>query len=193
MLTLTFVDPNHRIGRNRKMKKLIVGVALTCLLLISATGFAQEYKQALRYEIKAGLVSSYLSSNDYQDTGVGWGWTAGAGLFLPLFTPSFGVQLDALYVEKDARATVSNADLINLPEAQYGEYDFKATYVEIPILAQLALYNHPDTRFYLMGGGSFAVNTSAKVMYNDATTANALSKTCQTPRTTISLRCSGSE
>jgi hypothetical protein len=152
------------------MKKLIAYSVLTWLLLAFATGFAQDYKQALRFEIKGGLVSSYLSSNDYQDTGVGWGWTAGGGIFLPLFTRSFGAQIEVLFVEKDARATISDADRVELPDAEYNEYDFELTFVEIPIMAQLALYDSPETRFYLLGGGAFAFNTSATIEYIDATT-----------------------
>ena len=53
------------------MKNLVAVLTLACAVLTSAIAGAQEYKQALRYEIKAGLVSSYLSSDNYLDTGVG--------------------------------------------------------------------------------------------------------------------------
>jgi hypothetical protein len=154
------------------MKKLVVILTLSCLILTSAVAVSQEYKQAMRYEIKGGMVSSYLSSNNYQDTGMGWGWTAGAGLFLPFFTKSFGVQVEAMYVERQATATISSDSIENLPAAKFGEYEFKSTFVEFPLMAQLAFTDDAEVRVYAMGGVSFAFNLSRKLSYVDDTTGD---------------------
>jgi hypothetical protein len=153
------------------MKKLMVILTLSCLVLTSAAAVGQEYKQALRYEIKGGMVSTYLSSNNYQDTGMGWGWTAGAGLFLPFFTKSLGLQIEALYVQKEATATIGSDNLENLPAAQFNEYELKSTFVEIPLMAQLGFTDDEEVRVYGMGGVAVSFNASHKVSYVDPTTS----------------------
>ncbi len=146
------------------MRRVIVLTVLTSLLLSTGAAVAQEYKQAFRFEIKGGMVSSHLRSNNYQDTGVGWGWTAGGGLFLPLFTRYFGVQAEALYVNKDFRIRTTS-DPTGGPGGTLREYNFKVNYVEIPLMAHLALSDRSDLRFYLLAGGAIALRTTAKVEF----------------------------
>jgi len=156
------------------MKKLIVIFTLACLILTSAAALGQEYKQALRYEIKGGLVSSYLSSNNYQDTGMGWGWTAGAGLFLPLFTKSFGAQIEAMYVSREATATIGSDTIEDLPSARFDEYEFKSTWIEFPLMAQLAFTDDAEVRVYAMGGVAFSFNLTRKLSYVDDATGQTV-------------------
>lgn len=144
-----------------------IAIALALALAATATtAQAQEYKQALRYEIKAGFVSTYATANDYEDTGVGYGWMAGGGMFLPLFFSSFGLQPEVYYVSKETNA-LSPDGLVGLTPAADGEYSFRTQWIEIPVMGQWAFTNDPGFRAYLMGGGVLSFNLSASVDYTD--------------------------
>jgi hypothetical protein len=160
MLKFTSVaTPEISIWEEWIMRKSMTAVLVLCLLLSAATAGAQSWKEAMRYEIKGGLVSTYLTSHDYQDTGVSWGWTAGGGLFLPFFTQAFGIQAEALYVHREI-------SIQTVPTGATGpidEWNVTANYVEIPLMAHLAFSNSPDVRAYLLGGFSTAINTSANI------------------------------
>ena len=143
------------------MRKLQAVVLLVVILGSVGLASAQDWKQAMRYEIKAGLVSTYLSSNNYQDSGIGWGWTAGGGLFLPFFTKYLGIQADVMYTNQElVIQTLDDANRLQ-------EYNLTANYIEIPLLIQLALSDNVESRFYLMGGVSTAFNATANVSWTD--------------------------
>ena len=109
------------------MKRTTVVVALAAVLLVAASASAQDdYKQALRYELKAGLVSTYQTTNNYNDTGIGWGYQVGGGLFLPLFTKGFGLMAEVYYVNKEASITLAEAHA-ELPAADGNEIKRKIT------------------------------------------------------------------
>jgi hypothetical protein len=151
------------------MKRKVTVLVLASLLLVTASAMSQEYKQALRYEIKGGPVSSFLISNDYNETGVGWGWTAGGGLFLPFFTKYLGVQIELMYTEKNASLVLGDTDvgILGLPAARGNEYDMSLTYAEVPLLAQLAFFDAEDFRGYLLGGVVNSVRLSDELKYTD--------------------------
>lgn len=149
------------------MKRSIAIVALAVLLVSAAGASAQQsYKTALSYQIKAGLVSTYLTSNDYLDTGVGWGWTAGGGLFLPLFSARFGIQAEVMWVQKEAwlqLGTDADGNALNPPL----QFDFTSQFVEVPIMAHWAFTANEDVRAYLLGGQAVSFNASSKMTWTD--------------------------
>jgi hypothetical protein len=154
------------------MKRTIALALTLALIATAATAFAQEYKQALRYELKAGFVSTFATANDYEDTGVGYGWAAGGGLFLPLFHQNFGFNPEIYYVKKETVATIPTVEL----GAQDDEYTFNTEWVEVPLMAQWAFTNDPGFRAYLIGGGIVSLNLSATLDYTVADTGEKVSE-----------------
>jgi hypothetical protein len=151
------------------MKRTVLMLVLTSLLITAASAGAQEYKQALRYEIKGGFNSSYLISNSYDDTGVGWGWIAGGGIFLPLFSQSFGLQIEALYSSTEADLKLSDETIteLSLPAAEGNEYTAAFDNINVPLLIQLAVYNAEDFRIYIMGGVNNMFRSKTQLKYTD--------------------------
>jgi hypothetical protein len=155
----------------RKITLVVLALVLGCSTVASAQQYA-EYKQALAYELKFGLVFSDLATDNYETTSIGTGWTGGVGLFLPFFTARFGFQADLMYIHKKSKATIS--DPLNppdgIPPSQSPDYEFTVDYVELPLMVQWAFTDDPDLRAYLLGGMKTALNTTAKVAYRDSTT-----------------------
>jgi hypothetical protein len=164
------------------MKRWVVGVSLAVLIAaptVASAQYGDDYRSDLRYQIKGGFVATYLTSNNYQDTGAGYGWAAGVGLYLPLFSRHFGAQIEALYVDKQADAFISEETINNrrasdpdfqLMPAVGDEYRIDIQSVEIPLMGQLAFANEPNFRGYILGGGNFDIRAQAKVKYVDKAT-----------------------
>jgi hypothetical protein len=125
---------------------------------------AQEQRRGLHLELKAGIVNSFLSANDYEDRGTGLGLCGGLGLIVPFLFPNISVQVVGLFVEKRTKFT-SFDPLPELPPSIDDNYELGAEFIELPIIGRWDLMAGRDAVGYVMGGASVSWIVGNRLRY----------------------------
>lgn len=136
--------------RNRTVIGLFLGLAL---LLSAASPAAAQ----MTFGVKGGVNVANLSF-DPEDEGSPdsrTGLVLGVVVTQPIRN-RFGLQIEGLYVQKGAKDEFSEEGL-NFKST------FKLDYIEIPVLANIALTSSDQVKFSVLAGPSFAFNVNAEI------------------------------
>ncbi len=135
---------------NRKIF-LIWTAVLTCALPLPG-----QEPEPIHYGLKVGLNSSSFAHEEGIDSKNRTGVIAGAFLHIPL-AETFGLQVEGLYTQKGSRvagkefaAADGRSGSTKIPETVSA-----LDYIEIPVLAKLALISGETMRTALVAGAAF--------------------------------------
>lgn len=132
--------------------------ALLALLVASATASAQP-----TFGLKAGLnvadvTNTFEDVDGVFDAQPRLGFVGGVLVDLPL-NPQFGIRAEALYSQKGARENFEGDET----KGGGGDTVLKMDYIEVPLLARVAVEPTPTLEVGLMAGPAFAFNVVEKL------------------------------
>ncbi|AZA85210.1 PorT family protein [Chryseobacterium lactis] len=169
------------------MKKLFLGLALTAGTL----AFAQETTktvnasplksdvQPIRFGIKAGGNSAYISEQKFGINSQKIGFHAGVFVNIPI-SKQFSFQPEVLYNQMGARDVVSSMDVPTATGRIKTEVQDKLTmnYISVPLMVQM----RPFEKFYIEAGPEFSyfINGKEKGETTVTTTASGVTNTTKT-------------
>lgn len=139
------------------MKK--IGMMFVVLLLVSTTVFAQGI---VAKGVKAGMNITNLKGDDVEDMDAKIGFTFG-GFVTYQINESFSLQPELLFTMKGAKSEYSDYE----EEEDYEYYEkyedtYSLNYLEIPVLAKMAIPMSGNVQPCVFIGPSLGINLSAK-------------------------------
>jgi len=133
------------------MKRTAWSGIVLLLILVSAD---PALGQGWRAGVSGGAVYSNVSGEFVQSSEGKWGFEAGAfGAYM--FSPNFGLMLEAMYVQQGANNIVSSAA---------DTFDLKMGYFQFPALLVGTFSLSTNVEGVLYGGGSINIESSCKTM-----------------------------
>lgn len=170
------------------MKKLFLGLALTAGTL----AFAQETQQVktvtasplkndvqpIRFGIKAGGNSAYISEQKFGLNAQKIGFHAGVFVNIPI-SKQFSFQPEVMYNQMGARDVISSTDVPTSTGRIKTEVQDKLTmnYISVPLMVQM----RPFEKFYIEAGPEFSyfINGKNKGDITTTTTSGNVTNTTQ--------------
>ena len=164
------------------MKKLFLGMALSCAALLSAQEEKQvvidqnKIKEPVRFGIKGAATATQFSEQQLSTKNLKLGFNAGAFVNIPLST-KFALQPEILYNRMGAKSVISDneIEINNTKIRTKQDYETSLNYISVPVMLQMK----PTDNFYIEAGPevSYFLDGKNKGEQTISTTENGITST----------------